>query len=157
MPYTCMNEGIKWNIRADQRAKRRSAEMVTSGKRWEFIRGMYGNFYQVVDHERFRWYRQDLPVNEQIDLFDGPLPFKCDYCHEIVNHIRHVTYKCVYWYLTRPKQPGEQWKQNLFDIKYACCDDCNPCDLPVPKDLIGYHMAELYQDGIKIFEQEKRC
>ncbi|WP_379397882.1 hypothetical protein [Paenibacillus lentus] len=130
--------------------------MVEAGQRWEFIRGMYGNVYEVIDNQRFRWYRQDRPVDGQIDLFEGSLPFKCDYCGNIVDQISWVNYKCVYWYLTRPKLPNPAWKRTDFVIKFACCSNCKQRELPIPKDLIGYHMTELYQDGIKVFEQERR-
>lgn len=151
-----MNSQLKLNVRADQRAKRRSREMVEAGQRWEFVKGMYGNVYEVIDHERFRWYRQDRAVDGQVDLFEGALPFHCDYCHNVVDSISLVDYKAIYWYLTNPKLPSRHWKQTIFHVKYACCDNCNPNSYPIPKDLIGYHLTELYQDGIKIFEQERR-
>lgn len=156
MPYKCMNIGIKLNVRADQRAKRRSAEKVVAGERWEFIRGMYGNVYEVVDHDRFRWYRQDRSVEGQGDLFEGFLPFKCDYCQQVVDRIGQIQYTGVYWYYVRPNLPTAEWKQSYVDVKYACCSTCCSGPLPVPKELIGYHMTELYQDGRLIFQQERR-
>lgn len=156
MPYECMNVGIKLNMRADPRAKRRSSEMLEAGQRWEFVQGMYGNVYEVVDHQLFRWYRQDHPVDGQVDIFDGVLPFKCDYCQQIVDQISSVSYKSIYWYLTRPKLPNAAWKRTELDVKFACCEKCKSGQLPIPKDLIGYHMTVLYQDGSKLFEQERR-
>lgn len=156
MPYQCMNTGIRLNVRADQRAKRRSAEKVAAGDRWEFVRGMYGNVYEVVDHERFRWYRQDRPVDGQGDVFEGFLPFKCDYCQEIVDTISNVEYKAVYWYYVRPKLPNADWKQSVVRVKFSRCEACKYGPLPFPKKMIGYHMTELYQDEELIYTQERR-
>ncbi|NGP56805.1 hypothetical protein FLT15_16490 [Paenibacillus thiaminolyticus] len=156
MPYVCMNPDIKRNIRADQRAKRRSAEKVASGERWEFVRGMYGNVYEVVDHERFRWYRQDRPIDGQGDLFEGFLPLMCDYCGRIVANVKHVQYRCVYWFYARPHLPNAEWKQCYVDVKFCCCDACHHGPLPIPAGLIGYHMTELYQDEKLIYTQERK-
>ncbi|MDH6372768.1 hypothetical protein M2444_004597 [Paenibacillus sp. PastF-3] len=156
MPYTCMNTGIKLNVRADQRAQRRSANKVESGMRWEFVRGMYGNVYEVIDHERFNWYRQDRPVDGQGDIFDGFLPFQCDYCRKVVESIKHVQYKANYWYYVRPNKPTAEWKQSTVEVKYSSCEACQYGPLPFPTVLIGFHMTDLYQDGILIYVQERR-
>lgn len=156
MPYVCMNTDLKRNIRADQRAKRRSAEKVASGERWEFVRGMYGNVYEVVDHERLRWYRQDRPIDGQADLFEGFLPLMCDYCGRIVANVKHVHYHSVYWFYARAQLPNAEWKQSFVDVKFCCCDVCQQGPLPIPKGLIGYHMTDLYQDGKLIYTQERK-
>lgn len=156
MPYRCMNTGLKLNVRADKRAQRRSAEKVANGERWEFVRGMYGNVYEVIDHEGFRWYRQDRTVDGQGDVFDGYLPFKCDYCKQIVDRVCHVHYKAVYWYYVRPKLPTAEWKQSYIQVKFSRCKACKHGPLPFPWDMVGYHMTELYQNGLLIYTQEKR-
>lgn len=156
MPYVCMNTNFKLNVRADKRAKQRSAEKVAAGERWEFVRGMYGNVYEVVDHERLRWYRQDQPLDGQYDLFEGFLPLMCDYCGSVVNEISLVHYRSVYWFRVRPKLSSAEWKQSFVDVKFCCCDACQQGPLPIPKGLIGYHLTELYQDGRLIYTQERK-
>ncbi|WP_165980003.1 hypothetical protein [Paenibacillus dendritiformis] len=157
MPYVCMNKGMALNVRADKRAKQRSAEMVAAGERWDFRRGMYGNVYEVYDHERFRWYRQDRPIDGQGDLFEGFLPLMCDYCGRIVsNNVKLVHYHSVSWFYVRPKQPNAEWKQSFVDVKFCCCEACQHGPLPFPKELIGYHMTELYQDEKLIYTQERK-
>lgn len=156
MPYVCMNKGMKLNVRADQRAKQRSSEMVAAGQRWEFVRGMYGNVYEVVDHERFRWYRQDHPIDGQGDLFEGFLPLQCDYCGSITDNVKLVHYHSVYWFKVRPKLPTAEWKQSFVDVKFCCCEACQYGPVPIPSGLIGYYMTELYQDGKLIYTQERK-
>ncbi|MGG3278967.1 hypothetical protein [Paenibacillus solani] len=156
MPYQCMNTGIKLNVRADKRAQRRSAARVAVGERWEFVRGMYGNVYEIVDHECYRWYRQDRAVDGQGDVFEGYLPFICDYCNQIVDTIDHVEYKANYWYYTKPKLPNAKWRQNTVQVKFSRCEACKHGPLPFPREMIGYHMTELYQDAKLIYTQERR-
>lgn len=156
MPYVCMNKDMKLNVRADQRAKQRSAEMVAAGQRWEFRRGMYGNVYEVYDHERFRWYRQDHPIDGQGDLFEGFLPLICDYCGSITDNVKLVHYRSVYWFKVRPKLPTAEWKRSFVDVKFCCCDKCQHGPLPIPSGMIGYHMTELFQDGRLVYMQERK-
>lgn len=156
MPYVSMNRDMKLNVRVDARARRRAAEKVKSGNRWEFVKGMYGNVYEVVDHERLRWYRQDRPVDGQGDLFDGFLPFMCDYCGQVVNEIKRVRYVGVYWYYCRPNLPSAKWLKSEVEVTFCKCLGCQNGPLPFPKSLIGYHLTELYQDGNLIFSQDRR-
>jgi|GEM_PF-5783000 len=156
MPYTPLNPGIKIRVRADRRAKDRAAAAVAAGQRWEFRRGMYGNTYEVVDHENFRWYRQDRPVHNQGDLFEGTLPFCCDYCRQIVDEIDHVNYEMIYEMKVRPKLPTAAWSRSLIPLKYARCVACQNGPLPFPSALVGYHLTELRQNGEVILRQERK-
>lgn len=156
MPYRCLNIGLKLNVKVDRRQARRAAARVAAGERWEFQKSMYGHITEVFDHERFRWYRQDLPVDGQGDLFEGYLPFKCDYCKQIVHEVSHVVYQSIYWFLVRPSQPTREWKRSVIDVKFSRCTACSHGPIPFPGGLIGYHMTELYENNRLIFRQDRR-
>lgn len=111
MAYRCMNTGLKLKVRADIRAQRRSTEKVANGQRWEFVRGMYGNIYEVIDLERFRWYRQDRAIDGQGDLFDGYLPLMCDYCKKIVDYVERIHYQACIGILLDPSSPMPNGKE----------------------------------------------
>ncbi|EPD80527.1 hypothetical protein HMPREF1207_05633 [Paenibacillus sp. HGH0039] len=38
--------------------------------RYTLLRGMYGNVYEIIDHDRKVRYRQDHPIVDPGDLFD---------------------------------------------------------------------------------------
>lgn len=155
MAYVSLNPSIKQNVRTDPRAKKRAAEKIKAGERWEFVEGMFGNVYEVKDHERMRYYRQDRPVHNQGDLFEGHLPFACDYCRQIVGEISPVRYTAVYEMLVRPNT-NPAWRIDKLDIIFSCCDSCKNGPLPIPPKMIGYHLTELYQDGRLIFKQGRK-
>lgn len=155
MPYTPLNPSIKFKQRADARAKKRSANFLKTGQRYEFIKGMYGNTYEVVDHKGMHYYRQDRPVINQGDLFDGFLPFSCDYCRQIVNEIYPIHYKAVYEMLVCPNH-NPRWHKDTYPIIFSCCSACHYGPLPIPDKMIGHHLTELYQDDRLVFSQEKK-
>lgn len=158
MPYVCLNDDMDKrykNVRVSSVMKRVREERLSSGQRWELRRSMYGNVFKIIDHERMIWYRQDHPVSAAGDLFEGHLPFFCDYCQSIVSHIRPVDYKLTYEMLTRP-YTAPKWMKSHQHIFFACCESCADRPLPIPNEIVGYHMTELWQDGKLVFQQERR-
>lgn len=126
-----------------------------SGGRWEFHRSMYGNVCEIIDHERMIFYRQDLVVDPEGDLFNGYLPFFCDYCQDIVSERIRIKYTLVFEMLVRP-HTNPEWKVSTQTVYFACCNQCIEKELPIPEKLIGYHLTKLYQDDLLVFSQEKK-
>jgi hypothetical protein len=125
-------------------------------ERYELLRGMYGNVYEIRDHHRKVEYRQDHPIVDPGDLFDPEaLYLHCDYCQQRVQKIRLVRYRLVYDYLTRP-QTNPEWKKSVFLVSYACCPGCSPSQYPIPEELKAYHLIELYKDDQLIYSQPRR-
>jgi len=136
--------------------KLKRERQLKNGERWEFVRGMYGNVYEIVDHERMIWYRQDLPVNLAGDLFEGHFIFYCDYCQQIVPHIRNVDYEMTFEMLTRPNT-YPKWHRNQIHVYFSVCENCDTLKfLPFPDELIGYHLTELKEDGKIVFKQNRK-
>ncbi|TVX85556.1 hypothetical protein [Paenibacillus agilis] len=116
---------------------------------------MYGNVYAIYDHLRMIWYRQDMNVNPAGDLFDGYLPFYCDYCDTVVPRITRIAYQLTFEMIVRPRI-DPSWVKNQVHIKFACCESCRYGPLALPQQLIGYHLTELRQDGNLIYTQERK-
>ncbi|QHW35806.1 hypothetical protein GZH47_33480 (plasmid) [Paenibacillus rhizovicinus] len=154
MGYVCLNDFHK--VRTDGRAMRRRAAHLDAGDRYEFRESLHGFIYEVVDHERMVFYRQDRPVFNQGDLFEGFLPFMCDYCKQVVYSTYLVPYRLKFEMLTRPFTDRPEWKSSYLDIKFSCCNACHNGPLPIPEKLIGHHLTELQQDGRAIFTQKRK-
>ncbi|SFJ64450.1 hypothetical protein SAMN02799624_05342 [Paenibacillus sp. UNC496MF] len=155
MAYVSLNNFKKQ--RTDHRSHRRRELHIAERGRYEFRESpMHGFIYEVYDHERMTNYRQDQPVHNQGDLFDGFLPFKCDYCKAVVFDIQPVRYRAVYTMLVRPKLPTAEWRDSDVNVTYACCAACKYGPLPIPEKMIGHHLTKLYQDGRLVLEQPRK-
>lgn len=156
MGYASHNVNSKRNIRLTTPIKKKRERMLKNKDRWEFNKTMYGNVYQIVDHERMLYYRQDREVDPSGDLFDGYLPFYCDYCNLIVDRIERINYTLVSESLVRAKSNPE-WRKSKVDVKFACCDECKKRTLPIPAGLLTtYYLIELYKDGEMIYTQNRK-
>jgi hypothetical protein len=124
--------------------------------RWEYRRSMYGNVVEIIDHERMIFYRQDKQVTLVGDLFDGHLPFYCDYCESTVDNIESVSYELTYEMLNWPNTPKEIWGKSNQVVKFACCNQCKKTNFPVPEGIIGYHVTMIKQDGKLVYTQDRK-
>lgn len=150
MVYTPLNRGLP-NRRENGISKRIREEKLMNNERYELQKGMYGNVYQIDDHERKLYYRQDMKIIEQLDLLDEPLPRYCDFCKTMVDEITTVRYKAVYEMIVRP-HTNPEIKSDERMIRYAACDCCINKTV-VPKQIISGHIVELYQEDKLIWKR----
>ncbi|TKJ87209.1 hypothetical protein PaeCFBP13512_18475 [Paenibacillus sp. CFBP13512] len=156
MAYTSLNPSIKRKIKTNEKLNKLAAKKVDLGFRWEFIKGMHGNVFQVKDHLLMRYYRQDRETLNAGSFFDGFLPYYCDYCKTVVKEIVNIPYTLVYEYLVRAKLDNSEWIKSKTKVVYSCCAACENGPLPLSPDLIGYHVIEIYENEKLIFTQERK-
>lgn len=145
MVYTPLNEGLP-NKRETSISKRLRQQRLDQGNRYEYQKSMYGNVHTIIDHKRKYYYRQDMPIKEQLDLLDEPLPRYCDYCKSDCQRITLIEYELVYEMVIRPMIDPEI-KRDSQKVKYASCDDCLPNARGfIPDQLKSGYVVEIWQD-----------
>lgn len=146
MAYTSLNFK-NLIMRENSTSKRIRKEKLAAGIRYEYHRGMYGNVYQITDHKRKVFYRQDRKIREQLDLFDERLPRWCDYCNQQCEAITLVEYELVYEMTVRPLTHPEV-KRDSVKVSFAACPLCGRTENKnIPKAFLQGYLVELYEDG----------
>lgn len=153
MAYENLNlQGL--NRRENGISKRIREEKLVAGERFEFRRGMYGNVYEVIDHERKVFYRQDRELREQTDLFSSPLPRYCDYCKKVCESIKPVVYQLTFEMIVRPKTNPTK-KRETVQVAYASCGSCGDKLEKVPKAFLAVAVKEIHRDGKLIWKERE--
>lgn len=151
MAYISLNDNLP-NVRENSISKRIRLERLEAGDRFDFKRSEFGNVYQITDHKRKVYYRQDRPIKEQLNLLDGALPRYCDYCDTQCDEITLISYKLVYEMIVRPKT-NPTLKRDSVAIKYASCGNCGQRVNRIPEQFLSGYIKEIYKDGELIWEK----
>lgn len=152
MAYVSLNDSsIK--RRENSTTKQIRESKLAQNERFDLRKGMYGNVYEITDHERKIFYRQDQPIFEQLGLLDDKLPRYCDYCKSFCDEVKPVKYELVYEVIVRPNT-NPVIKRDKRSITYASCSDCvETAESEVPKSLLKGYLYEVYRENKLIWKR----
>ena len=143
MAYVSLNDTSLKRRENGTTNKLRESKLMQN-ERFDLRKGMYGNVYEITDHERKVFYRQDQPIFEQLGLLDEGLPRYCDYCKEFCKEIEMVNYTLVYEMVVRP-HTDPTIKRDERNITYASCSNCIELAEEVPSDFLKGYLYKVYK------------
>lgn len=151
MVYKSLNPGLPNAKDPNQSTQQMINMKLETGERYEFKKGMFGNVYEIVDHKRKVYYRQDREIIEQLNLLDEPLPRYCDFCEKVVDEIKPVEYTAVYEMIVRPNT-DPTIKRDERKIIFASCRECES-EVIIPEKILSGYIVELYREGKLIWKR----